>query len=109
MSIVKQTKDYLKKYFWYGKRMPSELSELFQYFKNYGAINFEFKKEGDEIVAISKNFRHGSIVTSAKTEKELNNKIKDAILTAFKVPSSYKNIAKINRAGNNNNEYAFAQ
>ncbi len=108
MSITKQTKDYFKKIFWYGKRVPSELFDLSQYFRNNGVIKFEFKKEGEEFIAVSKNFKYGSIITSAKTKKELDEKIKDAILSAFEVPSSYRKEAGINKTKEKNHMYAFA-
>ena len=97
MSILKQTKDHLKKIFWNGNSVPFELFELAQYFRNNGPIHFEFKHEDGEIIAISKDFRYGSIVTSVKSQKELDEKVKDAILTAFDVPSSYGKEAAIHR------------
>jgi len=108
MSIIKQIKDHVIKIMWNGKTVPAELFELSQYFRNNGQINFEHKIEGGEIVAISKDFRYGTIITSAKTENELDENIKDAILTAFEVPSSYKKEAGINKIGNHKECYAFA-
>jgi hypothetical protein len=107
MSFVKQLKDYTIKILWNGGSVPIGLFELSQYFRANKAINFEFKKEGDEIIAISKDFKQGTIITSAKTEKELDENIKDAILTTFEVPSSYKNEAGIQRVGQKEC-YAFA-
>ena len=108
MSIGKQVKDYIIKLCWDGKTVPVGLFELSKYFRNNGAIEFEHKKEGDTIVAISKNFRHGSIVTSAKDEESLDKNIKDAILTSFDVPSSYAKEAGIYRVGENKRAYAIA-
>jgi len=51
------------------------------------------------IVAVSENFRYGSIVTFAEDEKRLDDKIKDAILTSFGIPSSYAKEAGIHREG----------
>ena len=36
-------------------------------------INFTYKNEGNLIIAISTNYRHGSIVTSGNNEKDLEN------------------------------------
>ena len=107
MSIIKQVKDYTIKLFWSHDSVPRELFELSQYFRCNGAIEFDYKKEGDEIIAISKNFRHGSIITSAKNETKLDENIKDAILTTFEVPSAYKKEASINKIGQKKC-YAFA-
>ena len=107
MSILKQTKDFCLKLFRNGDSVPVELFELSQYFRTNGAINFEFKKEAGEIIAISKNYNQGTIITSAKTEEELDENIKDAILTAFEVPSSYKKEASLKRVGQKES-YAFA-
>jgi hypothetical protein len=60
-----------------------------KYFRNYDPIKFTFHREDGLVVAVSENFRHGSIVTFAKNEQELDAKIKDAILTSFGIPSSY--------------------
>ncbi|MFC1678248.1 hypothetical protein ACFLZ9_00750 [Patescibacteria group bacterium] len=112
MSLFKQTRDYIKKYFIYGihghKYVPRELFDMMRYFKNNGAINFEYKEEKDCIVAISTNFIYGSIVTSGKNKKELDKNIKDAILTSFDIPSSYAKEAAIKREGELQSAYASA-
>jgi ABC-type phosphate/phosphonate transport system substrate-binding protein len=108
MSFIKQAKDYAVKILWHGKTVPFELFELSQYFRCNGPINFKNNKEGDEIIAVSTNFRHGTIITSAKTDKELDERVKDAILTAFEVPSSYKKEACIQKQEKKDNVYAFA-
>ncbi|MCK5122785.1 MAG: hypothetical protein KAQ87_01385 [Candidatus Pacebacteria bacterium] len=97
MSLSKQIKDRLIKILWNGKSVPNELFELSQYFRNYGPIEFEFKQEDGKVIAISKNFNHGSIVTSGKDTEELEENIKDAILTSFDVPSSYTKEAGIHK------------
>ena len=107
MSLSKQIKDRLIKILWNGKSVPNELFELSQYFRNYGPIEFEFKKEDNEIIAISKNFKHGSIVTSGKDTAELEGNIKDAILTSFDVPSSFMEEAGIQRI-DKEKTYVFA-
>jgi len=99
MTIRKELKDKLVRFFWYRNDMvPAGLFELSQYFRNNGPINFDFKNEDGEIVAVSRDFRYGTIVTSAKTEMELDENIKDAILTAFEVPSSYKKEAGVHKS-----------
>lgn len=108
MTIAKQIKDGIIKFFWEGNMVPLELFELSQYFRNNGAINFDFKKDSDGIVAISNNFRQGKIIASAKTENDLDENIKDAILTAFEVPSSYRKEAGVHKVGKEDHSYAFA-
>jgi hypothetical protein len=112
MSLIKQAKDYIKKYFVYAinghEYVPKELVDMLRYFKNYGAIKFEYKKEKDCIVAISTNFIYGSIVTSGKDEKELDKNIKDAILTSFDIPSAYAKEAAIKRKNELQSVYAAA-
>ncbi|MBD3300480.1 MAG: hypothetical protein GF347_03960 [Candidatus Moranbacteria bacterium] len=75
--------------------VPRELLELHDYFRNYKEINFKYEKEDGFIVAKSTNFEHGSIITYGKNKKELDENIKDAILTSFEIPSSYAKEAKI--------------
>lgn len=107
MSITKQAKDYLVKLLWDGSTfVPAGLFELNKYFRIYGPITFDNKKEGDVIIAFSTNFKYGSIITSAKSPEELDKNIKDAILTSFDVPSSYAREAKIQKIGLE--EYALA-
>ena len=109
MSLVKQSKDYVIKFLFGKEFVPSGLFDISQYFRNNKAIYFDYKEEGDEIIAISKNFRYGKIITSAKGKKELDVNIKDAILTAFEIPSAYKKEVNIKREGEKEKEcYAFA-
>lgn len=108
MSITKQLKDYVVKFCWSGKTVPVGLFELSQYCKNYGPIEFEYKHEDDKIIAISKNFRYGSIITSANNDKELDENIKDAILTSFEIPSSYTKEAGLHKVGHEAMAYAIA-
>ena len=96
MAFLKIMRDHLAKVLLDGKGfVPRELVELNQYFRRFGPINFDFKKEGALIVGVSTNFKYGSIVTSGKTPEELDRNIKDAILTMFDVPSSYAKEAGI--------------
>ncbi len=87
--------------------VPAGLFELSQYFRNNEPIRFTFEKQEDgSFVAISNNFRYGSIITSASDEQSLDASIKDAILTAFEIPSSYAKQAGVKRV--DEKEYAFA-
>ena len=109
MSIVKRGKDQLIKFLLGKSAVPQGLVELFRYTKNYGPINFTYKNEGNLIIAISTNYRYGSIVTSGNNEKDLDNNIKDAILTSFEIPSSYASEARIHKLGDAHlSEYAPA-
>ncbi|MCK5416173.1 hypothetical protein KAI92_01960 [Candidatus Parcubacteria bacterium] len=104
--MLKQVKDHLVKLL-NGNSVPVEYLELKKYFRFNEPINFEFKKEDGEIIAISTNFRHGSIITSAKTQEELDKNIEDAILTSFEVPSSYKKMAGLHKVGQVQHQYAI--
>lgn len=100
MHVVKSLRDrLLKVYLTSLKTVPAGLHELDKYFRRNGAINFSYHREDNMIVAVSENFRYGSIVTFGKDEQELDQKIKDAILTSFGVPSSYAEEAGIHREG----------
>lgn len=107
MSLYKEAKDQFIKFVLGKASVPSGLSDLHHYFRTYGAIHFRTEKQEDgSLVAISENFRYGSIITRAQNADELSEKIKDAILTAFEVPSSYSKEAAVHRIGEQ--EYAFA-
>jgi hypothetical protein len=106
MSWKKQSKDWIGKFMLGTAVAPSGLVELNHYFRFYGPIQFrEEKQEDGSIVVISENFRYGSIITHAGSKEELDQQVKDAILTAFEVPSSYAKEAGIHRVGDK--EYAF--
>lgn len=108
MSLYKQVKDYLGRLILGSYSVPSGLSELHRYFRLNGPINFNVEKQDDgTYVALSADFRYGSIITHSATFEELDDKIKDAILTAFEVPSSYAQEAHIRRL-NPQQGYAFA-
>ena len=107
MSIRKGAKDYIVKALLGTSSVPRGLFELNQYFRHYGAINFDKHKEDNLIVAVSYDFRFGSIVTSGANEDELDEKIKDAILVAFGVPSSYRKEAGVVRVGEKQDAYAL--
>ncbi|TAK03929.1 hypothetical protein EPO34_02100 [Patescibacteria group bacterium] len=107
MGIYKQAKDHLVKFVLGSGVAPRGLVELNHYFRLYGRINFRHEKQEDgSVVAISEDFRYGSIITHADRADELDEKVKDAILTAFEVPSSYAKEAGVHRVGEK--EYAFA-
>lgn len=107
MSLYKEAKDKIIKLMLGKASVPGGLADLHHYFRMYGAINFRTEiQEDGSIVAISEDFRYGSIVTHARDADALSEKIKDAILTAFEVPSSYSKEAAIHRVGEQ--EYAFA-
>lgn len=96
---MKELKDKARKLFTPRDYVPEGLVEMQRYSRLYGGIHFETKKEEGMYMARSTNFRYGSIVTSAKSEQELDKNIRDAILTAFSVPSSYAPEAGIHRVG----------
>ena len=108
MSIIKITKDYLIKSLLGKNIVPRELLELHDYFRLNGPINFTFEKKDDLIIAESNNFKFGSIITSGRDLKELDENIKDAILTSFDVPSTYSNEAKIHREDQHQNQNIYA-
>lgn len=99
MSVVKVTKDHLIRVLLGKASVPRGLSDLHSYFRFNGPISFERHQEGDVIVAVSKNFRYGSIITHGRNMEELDRNIKDAILTSFEVPSSYAKEAEIKKVG----------
>ena len=108
-SPAKILKDWLfKAYLKNHGIVPSGLVDLQKYFRNHGAIKFTYHKEDGVVVAVSNNFRFGSIVTFAESEEDLDEKIKDAILTSFGIPSSYAKEAAIHREGNVERAYAAA-
>ncbi len=106
MNIFKIIKDYLIKLLLGKNVIPEGLLELNRYFRRYNGITFEIKKERDRYIAISKDYRYGSIITSGRNKQELDKNIKDAILTSFEVPSSYSKEANIKKVGENS--YALA-
>ena len=109
MLYIKIINDYIRKAVLPKGYVPEGLVELLRYSRNYGSIKFNFTKSQDGfIVAESENFRYGSIVTSGKDDKELDTNIKDAILTAFSIPSSYSKEAKIMNDLERAREYVVA-
>ncbi len=88
--------------------VPRELADLHEYFRLYGPLEFDYYKSEDGWVAVSKNFRYGSIVANGRTDKELEKNIPDAIMTMFDLPSSYAKEAKLHRVGDYKKGYAFA-
>lgn len=110
MTFLKQAKDHIIKGILGKDVVPRELFELHDYFRLNGPISFRYEKQEDgTIVAISTNFRFGSIITSGKDEKELDANIRDAILTSFDLPSAYEDEAKLYKKNENaDHSYALA-
>ena len=109
MSFSKILKDWLfKAYLKSNKAVPSGLVDLQKYFRSNDAITFKRHQEDGLIVAVSENFGFGSIVTFGENERELDEKIKDAILTSFGIPSSYAKEAGIVRNGDERQSFAYA-
>ncbi len=107
MNFIKVTKDYCIKAALGKSAVPSGLVELNKYFRNYGEINFANHTEDGLLVSVSKDFKYGSIIACGKNEKELDENVKDAILTSFEVPSSYKEEAGIVKVGAQKDAYAL--
>lgn len=95
MAITKKIRDGLIRMVFGQYVTPRGLFELSEYFRRNNSIDFVGEKTQEGLVAKSTNFRHGSIVTFGKDEKELDKNIKDAILTSFCIPSSYSKEAKV--------------
>jgi hypothetical protein len=108
MKPLKIIQDQLSKLISGPKMVPQGLAELQRYFRIHDPIHFIYHQEDGSIVAISENFRYGSIVTSAKNMEQLDQNIKDAILTAFEIPSVYAKQAGIKRTDQLTTEYAPA-
>ena len=108
MGHVKRIKDYMLKILSGQTYVPRGLYDMSQYFRVHGPINFEKRQENGLIVARSTDFLQGTIVTCGEDEAELDGKIKDAILTAFEVPSSYAKEAGLHRVGEESDAYAIA-
>ncbi|MBN1585000.1 hypothetical protein JW899_01400 [Candidatus Uhrbacteria bacterium] len=108
MSLTKIVRDYAIKFLFGKESAPRGLVDLNRYFRIYGPINFVKHQEGEVIVAVSTDFNQGSIITEGRNEEELEANIKDAILTAFEVPSSYAKEAGIHQVGKATNAYAPA-
>lgn len=89
MSWIKVIKDQAAKALRPADYVPEGLLELVRYSRDYKGISFHFEKVDNAIVARSTDFRFGSIITSGKDAQELDKNIKDAILTAFEIPSAY--------------------
>ena len=106
MRILKVAKDYIIKGFSGKAFVPRGLLDLSDYFRHNGSMHFSYESKDDVIIARSIDFRFGTIITSGKTRDEVDRNIKDAILTAFEVPSSYAKEARIVNA--KEREYALA-
>jgi len=108
MGFVKIAKDRLIKAIFGKAIVPAGLLEMDRYFRHNEPLNFELHTEDGVIVAVSTNFRYGSIIAHGKTEEELDRNIRDAILTSFEIPSSYAKESEITKVGQQANRYALA-
>lgn len=106
--MLKNIKDSLIKYLAGSDFLPEEVFDASEYFRHFRAINFEFKKDDGLFIATSTNFQWGTVIASGKTLKELDRNIKDAILTAFSVPSAYADKLKIQNIDESQKKYALA-
>ena len=77
-----------------SKQGKKALKDL-QYDLNHGGIDFELNQIKDStgiyFVAKSKNAEKKRIITSGQTLGEVQENIKDAIFTAYEIPSCYTN------------------
>ena len=113
MKLHKVLRDKLTKIALGTTTVPAGLFEWTEYTIHFKGINFDVALDKNDKVyrAKSTNFRHGVIFAEAISLKELDNNIKDAILTAFEIPSSYRKEARItneNAARKESRRYAFA-
>lgn len=106
--MIKQIKDKILKLIFGNEYVPEGLLELYKYFRHNDPIDFNVTFENGKHIAVSKNFRHGSIVTSASSKEDLDKNIKDAILTSFDIPSSYSKEAALSEVGQKTKSYAVA-
>jgi len=108
MKPLKVIQDFAAKTLLGSQIAPMGLVEMQRYFRCHDPINFTFHKEDGKIIAVSDNFRYGSIITSGRDAKEVDKNIKDAILTAFDISSAYAKEAGVHRIGEATTEYAPA-
>lgn len=106
--MIKIIKDKVLKLIWGKEYVPEGLLELYKYFRHNDPIEFDVNFENGKLIAVSKNFRHGSIVTSGINQEMLDKNIEDAILTSFDIPSSYSKEAAVGKIGQNSKSYAVA-
>ncbi|MDO8686870.1 MAG: hypothetical protein Q7K11_01520 [Candidatus Berkelbacteria bacterium] len=105
---LKYIKDTLIKYLSGSRFLPEEVLTASEYFRHFNAINFDIKKDDGLFIATSTNFQWGTIATSGHSVRELDRNIKDAILTAFSVPSTYADKLKIHNVDERQKKYALA-
>ena len=108
MNLRKLIKDRLVKALSGSSMVPGGLVELEKYFRLYGPITFKNHPEGGMVVAVSTDFKYGSIVAYGRNAKELDRNIRDAILTSFEVPSAYQKEANLVKVGERKDAYATA-
>ncbi|MDE2100215.1 MAG: hypothetical protein KGL39_23365 [Patescibacteria group bacterium] len=108
MNLLKVTKDQVARLLLGKAVVPAELLELSTYFRRFKEINFEQHKEDGLIVAVSTDFKYGTIIAHGRNQEELDNDTRDAILTAFGVPSAYQKEADLRRVSERKDAYALA-
>ena len=109
MSIAKRIRDHIVKSISRKDFVPQGLVEINRYFRFYGPIDFDYKHENGITIAISTNFKYGSIITSGKNQRELDKNIRDAILASFEIPSAYSEEAHLINLGEKKHKtYAIA-
>lgn len=103
----KEIKDSIIKIAFGGDYISQEVKDAQEYFRDFD-ISFDHHFEDGVIIAVSNNFRHGSIVASGKNYEELDDNVKDAIYTAFSIPSAYSDQVKLFKKGDKKISYATA-
>ncbi len=98
MSMSKIAKDYIEKTLRFGY-VPEGVVDWLRYSRDFGGINFSFEEKDGVVVAKSKNFRYGTILTTGKDLDEADRNVRDAILTAFEIPSVYVKEGLITKEG----------
>lgn len=101
----KEVKDLFIKIVSRGTSARQQLVEFKEYFTRYKKIDFTIKKGDGQLIAISKNYRNGGIVTAGRDKRELDENIRDAILTVFSIPSVYSKEAGLHKAGDKGMSY----
>lgn len=106
--MLKHVKDNFVKLLSGSNFIPEGVLDASEYFRHFGAIHFEYKEEDGLTIATSTNFKWGTIIASGKNADELDCSVRDAILTAFSVPSVYSKKLNIQKVGSRRKEYALA-
>ncbi|MCK4636136.1 MAG: hypothetical protein KAT32_04705 [Candidatus Moranbacteria bacterium] len=102
---LKEIKDLIIKFTFGKDYISEEVKDAQEYFRDFN-ISFDHHVEDNVIVAVSNNFRYGSIIASGKDYEELDHNIKDAIYTAFSIPSAYSDQIELFKKGDKKMLYA---